>query len=161
MRPRRAHASVPGARHATVGLDWIPLGAGGHCVRFNGRLFEAFVAVCERHPRNDLYDAALVIAVDDKSYTIELAPAFFGKRLNRGVVSTGAVESRLLGWSPLFRAYPGAPTVRSGPDEATSRFHAPTTRTSGADHCFFGKGAVLAHRLARPLAAESDDSQES
>ena len=28
-------------------------------------------------------------------------------------------------------------------------------RRSG--YCFFGKGAVLAHRLARPLVAESDD----
>ena len=26
---------------AAVDLIWIPLGAGGHCVRFNGRVFEA------------------------------------------------------------------------------------------------------------------------
>ena len=27
-------------RRAGVDLYWLPLGAGGHCVRFNGRVFE-------------------------------------------------------------------------------------------------------------------------
>ena len=31
-------------RTAAVDLYWIPLGAGGHCVRFNGRVFEALAA---------------------------------------------------------------------------------------------------------------------
>jgi hypothetical protein len=33
---------------AAVDLYWIPLGAGGHCVRFNGKVYEALVAARER-----------------------------------------------------------------------------------------------------------------
>jgi hypothetical protein len=32
------------SRTAAVDLYWIPLGAGGHSVRFNGRVFEAIEA---------------------------------------------------------------------------------------------------------------------
>jgi hypothetical protein len=88
---------------ASVDLYWIPLGAGGHSVRFNGRLFEAIVAACERRPRRDLYHAALVVSLDGERYVVELAPAFGGRRATRGVVHTGAVGSRHLGWSSLFR----------------------------------------------------------
>jgi hypothetical protein len=34
-------------------------------------------------------------------------------------------------------------------------------RRAGEHSCFLAKGAVLAHRLARPLAAESDESEHS
>ena len=44
------------ARTATVELYWIPLGAGGHCVRFNGRVFEAIEAACQHRPRRDLME---------------------------------------------------------------------------------------------------------
>lgn len=53
-------------RSGSVDLYWLPLGAGGRCVRINGRVFEAVVARHER--RNcDLYhspgwDAGLVVA---------------------------------------------------------------------------------------------------
>jgi len=33
---------------ASVMLYWLPLGAGGHSVRWNGRIFEALVARHER-----------------------------------------------------------------------------------------------------------------
>ena len=62
------------ARTATVELYWIPLGAGGHYVRFNGRVFEAIEAAYQRRPRCDLYHAALVVELDGDRYTIELAP---------------------------------------------------------------------------------------
>jgi hypothetical protein len=45
---------------AAVDLYWIPLGAGGHYVRLNGRVYEAVVAACAHRPRCDLYHAALV-----------------------------------------------------------------------------------------------------
>ena len=43
------------------GLDlyWLPLGAGGHSVRFNGRVYEALVATIEQRRRCDLYHSAL------------------------------------------------------------------------------------------------------
>jgi hypothetical protein len=91
------------ARFASVDLYWIPLGAGGHSVRFNGRLFEAIAAAREHRPRRDLYHAALLVSIERERYVVELAPAFGGSGVDRGVVRTGAVGTRLLGWSPLFR----------------------------------------------------------
>ena len=35
-----------------------------------------------------------------------------------------------------------------------------TTESAGRDSCFLAKEQSLAHRLARPLAAEPDDAQE-
>ena len=46
---------------AAADLYWIPLGAGGHSVRFNGRVFEAVAAARQHRPRCDLYHAALVV----------------------------------------------------------------------------------------------------
>jgi hypothetical protein len=82
-----------------VDLYWIPLGAGGHFVRFNGRVYEALVAARDHRPRRDLYHAALVA----DRYAIEVAPAWDRDEPNRGVVATGAVGSRLLGRSKWFR----------------------------------------------------------
>jgi hypothetical protein len=88
---------------AAVDLYWIPLGAGGHSVRLNGIVFEALVAAWEHRPRRDIYHAALLVSVDGERYAVELAPALDRSRRDRGVVRTGAVGSRLLGWSALFR----------------------------------------------------------
>ena len=33
-----------------VDLYWLPLGAGGHSVRWNGRVFEAVVSRLQRRP---------------------------------------------------------------------------------------------------------------
>jgi hypothetical protein len=91
------------ATTAAVELYWIPLGAGGHCVRFNGRVFEAISARRARRPRYDLYHAALVVDLDDDRYTIEIAPSPDADETSRGVVGTGAVGSGLLGRLRLFR----------------------------------------------------------
>ena len=90
-------------RTAAVELYWIPLGAGGHCVRFNGRVFEAVHAAFRHRPRRDLYHAALVVECDGERYTIELAPSPDADEASRGVVGTGAVGSRHIGWLRLFR----------------------------------------------------------
>jgi hypothetical protein len=88
---------------AAVELYWIPLGAGGHSVRFSGRVFEAIAAV-RRHRRPcDLYHAALVVEVDGDRYTIELAPSPNTDEASRGVVATGTVGSRHAGRLRLFR----------------------------------------------------------
>jgi hypothetical protein len=88
---------------ASVDLYWIPLGAGGHSVRFNGRVFEAIEAARQRRQRCDIYHAALVVELGGDRYTIEVAPSPDADEASRGVVATGAVGSRYLGWWRLFR----------------------------------------------------------
>jgi hypothetical protein len=90
-------------RAAAMDLYWSPLGAGGHCVRFSGRVFEAIEAARQNRQRCDLYHAALVVELDGGRYTIELAPSPDADEESRGVVATGAVGSRHLGWLRLFR----------------------------------------------------------
>jgi hypothetical protein len=91
------------SRTAAADLSWIPLGAGGHCVRLNGRVFEAIEAARQHRHRCDLYHAALVVELDGDRYTIEVAPSPDADEAHRGVVATGAVGSRHAGWLRLFR----------------------------------------------------------
>jgi hypothetical protein len=86
-----------------VDLFWLPLGAGGHSVRLNGRVYEAIVAAVERRGRFDLYHSALEVRVPEGRYVIEMTPVVGGGSGDRGVVAEGAVGSRLLGGSRLFR----------------------------------------------------------
>jgi hypothetical protein len=88
---------------AAVDLFWIPLGAGGHSVRFNGRVFEAIAAARDHRARCDLYHAALVVELDGVLHTIEIAPSPDAGEASRGVVGTGAVGSRHLGRLRIFR----------------------------------------------------------
>ena len=88
---------------AAVDLYWIPLGAGGHFVRFNGRVFEALAAARRHRQRRDLYHAALVVELDGARHTIELAPSPNADEASRGVVATGPVGSRWAGRFRLFR----------------------------------------------------------
>jgi hypothetical protein len=92
-------------KHAPAASDlyWIPLGAGGHSVRFNGRVFEAIEAARRHRRRCDLFHAALVVEVDGDRYTIEIAPSPNADGASRGVVGTGAVGSRHAGRLRLFR----------------------------------------------------------
>jgi hypothetical protein len=85
---------MPTSPTAAVDLYWIPLGAGGHCVRFNGRVFEAVQAVLQHRRRDALYHLALVVEFDHEGYTIELAPSPDADLASRGVMATGAVGSR-------------------------------------------------------------------
>ena len=86
-------------------LFWLPLGAGdtSHCVRWNGRIFEAFAAGYEHRERCDLYHSALEIHLDGDRFVIEMAPAWGNKEADRGVVCEGAVGHPLLGRSRFFR----------------------------------------------------------
>jgi hypothetical protein len=95
---------MPSSPPAAVDLYWIPLGAGGHSsVRFNGRVFEAIDAARSHRVRCALFHAALVVAVDDDRYTIEIAPSPDAHEATRGVVATGPVGSRHLRRLRLFR----------------------------------------------------------
>jgi hypothetical protein len=86
-----------------IDLYWLPLGAGGHSVRLNGRVFEALAARIDHRPPCDLYHSALVVRVPEACYVIEQAPAGRCDGTKRGVVSEGAVGSRWAGHLRLFR----------------------------------------------------------
>jgi hypothetical protein len=100
---RRVFEMAMHSSRTAADLYWISLGAGGHCVRFNGRVFEAIEAARQHRQRCDLYHAALVVELDGDRYTIEVAPSPDADEARRGVVATGAVGSRCLGWLRLFR----------------------------------------------------------
>ena len=85
-----------------IDLYWLPLGAGGHSVRWNGRIFEWVAAALERRQRCDLYHSALEVRVPDAVFVIEQAPAW-SDSAERGVVAEGAVGARALGRFKLFR----------------------------------------------------------
>jgi hypothetical protein len=86
-----------------VDLYWLPLGAGGHSVRLNGRVFEAVAARLDRRPPCDLYHSALVVRVPDGAYAIESGPVPDERGEERGVVAGGAVGSRWAGRFRIFR----------------------------------------------------------
>jgi hypothetical protein len=86
-----------------VELYWLPLGAGGHSVRWNGRVFEEVTARLERRPPCDLYHSALDVRVPDGRFVIEQAPVRDGNGAERGVVAEGAVGSARAGRFRIFR----------------------------------------------------------
>jgi hypothetical protein len=90
---------------ASVDLYWLPLGAGDntHCVRTNGRIFEALTAWLEHRDRSDLYHAALEVRLGVDRFTIEMAPVWGIEAPERGAVSEGSVGLRWLGRSRFFR----------------------------------------------------------
>lgn len=57
-------------------MSWVApaLGAGGHSVRLNGKVFEAVAACCARRSRRDLYHSALEVTGRDGRFTIEMTP---------------------------------------------------------------------------------------
>jgi hypothetical protein len=84
-------------------LYWLPLGAGGHSVRLNGRAYEAVVAASHRRRRRDLYHSALVVSVPGGQFVIEQAPIPDGRGRERGVVGEGSVGARWAGRWRIFR----------------------------------------------------------
>jgi hypothetical protein len=88
---------------SSVDLYWLPLGAGGHSVRLNGRLFEAVAARLDGRSACDLYHAALEVRVPEGRFVIEQAPVRDGNGAERGVVAEGAVGSRRAGRFRLCR----------------------------------------------------------
>jgi hypothetical protein len=84
-------------------LYWLPLGAGGHSVRLNGRAYAAVVAAFHRRKRRDLYHSALVVYVADGRFVIEQTPVPDGRGRERGVVGEGSVGSRRARRFRIFR----------------------------------------------------------
>jgi hypothetical protein len=91
-----------GPGSATVDLYWLPLGAGGHSVRLNGRVYEAVLARAERRPARDLYHSALEVRVAAQRFVIEMAPIRDACGEQRGVVAEGPVGTR---WAGRFRVF--------------------------------------------------------
>jgi hypothetical protein len=88
---------------ASVDLYWLPLGAGGHSVRLNGRVFEAVASRLQRRPSYDLYHSALEVRVHEGRFVIEQAPVGRSDGSERGVVSEGAVGSCRASRFRIFR----------------------------------------------------------
>jgi hypothetical protein len=88
---------------AAVDLYWLPLGAGGHFVRLNGRAYEALMSRIARRPAYDLYHSALQVHVPDATFVVEQTPVPDLSGEQRGVVAAGAVGSRWAGRFRIFR----------------------------------------------------------
>jgi len=87
---------MPAELRAAVDLYWLPLGAGGHFVRMNGRIYEALAAWRGKRPRRDLYHSALIVTVPAGEFVIEQAwPIPSGDKRRRGVVAEGSVATRV------------------------------------------------------------------
>jgi hypothetical protein len=88
---------------AAVDLYWLPLGAGGHFVTWNGRVYEAAKARLERRRPLALYHSALQVHLGPDTYVIEQTPEPDLSGESRGVVAEGPVGSRWAGRFRLFR----------------------------------------------------------
>jgi hypothetical protein len=86
-----------------IDVYWLPLGAGGHSVRWNGRIYEAVAALHEHRAAADLYHAALEVWQDDDRYVIEMAPVWNLSACDKGVVCEGPVGAKWLGRYRFFR----------------------------------------------------------
>ena len=87
---------------ASVKLYWLPLGAGGHFVRWNGRLFEWIVARREHRSPCALYHSALEVRIGRHRSVIEMAPVWAGAE-DHGAVQVGPVGAHWLGRSRFFQ----------------------------------------------------------
>jgi hypothetical protein len=93
-----------GAVEASIDLYWLPLGAGGSFVRFNGLVYEAIHARLERRRSLDLYHSALEVRVPEERFVIENCwPIPDTNGAGRGVAVEGPVGSRRLGRFRVFR----------------------------------------------------------
>jgi len=88
---------------SAVDLYWLPLGAGGHFVRLNGRVYESITARLQRRPRRDLYHSALQVELAEATYVIEQTPVPDLSGEGRGVVAEGPVGARWAGRFRIFR----------------------------------------------------------
>lgn len=87
-----------------VDLFWLPLGAGGRVVRWNGRVYEALSARLHGRPVTQLYHSALRITLPDAWWVVEMTPVWAAATdTDRGVVAQGAVGARWAGRSRWFR----------------------------------------------------------
>src|SRR5262245_66530383 len=91
---------------ACVDLYWLPLGAGDHthCVRTNGRIFEAVTVRYERQARCDLYHAALEVGLGAARSVIGRAPGGSRRQPDAGGEGGGPATLAGLGGLGLSRS---------------------------------------------------------
>lgn len=87
---------------AWIDLYWLPLGAGGRCVGWNGRIYERAVAARQRRTPCDLYHSALQIHSGGVTHAVEMGPVW-NVASGRGVLCEGPVGARVLGRFRAFR----------------------------------------------------------
>jgi hypothetical protein len=93
-----------GRADAGIDLYWLPLGAGGRLVRFNGIVYESIHARLECRLPLNLYHSALEVIVPEGRFVIENAwPIPDTDGAARGVAVEGPVGSRRLGCLRAFR----------------------------------------------------------
>ena len=90
------------ATTASLDLYWLPLGAGGHSVKWNGRVYEFVAARLARRRALDLYHSALEARVPEGRFVIEQAPVPDCDGAARGVAAEGPVGFR---WASRFRIF--------------------------------------------------------
>ena len=92
-----------GLAGAWIDLYWLPLGAGGHFVRWNGRVYEWLAARLEHRAALDLYHCGLMLRLGDITYAVEMGPVWNIPDGDRGVLCEGPVGLRWLGRFSAFR----------------------------------------------------------
>ena len=91
------------AENAAIDLYWLPLGAGGHSVRFNGRVYECSAALAGRRRACALYHSALEVRIATARFVVEMTPVRDARGEQRGVVAEGPVGSNWAGRFRIFR----------------------------------------------------------
>jgi hypothetical protein len=86
-----------------VDLFWLPLGAGGHFVRWNGRIYERWSAWRDNRAPADLYHCGLMVCLHGTRYAVEMGPVWNVSDPGRGVIVEGPVGARSLGRLRAFR----------------------------------------------------------
>ncbi|WP_019875296.1 hypothetical protein [Sporichthya polymorpha] len=86
-----------------IDLYWLPLGAGGHVVRWNGRVYEHLQARREHRPPGEIHHAALDVTAAGTRTVIEMAPVWNCAAPDRGTVVVGPVGAAVLGRFRMFR----------------------------------------------------------
>jgi hypothetical protein len=86
-----------------VDLYWLPLGAGGVVVRWNGRLYEAYLARRQHRAARALFHSALEVNLAGRRHVVEMAPVWNLRERERGVAVEGPVCAPVLGRLRAFR----------------------------------------------------------
>ena len=149
LRPSAARTGMTGpmASPSVAGIDlyWLPLGAGGHSVRLNGKVFEALAAWLGRRDRCDLYHSALEVYVPEGRFVIEQAPAWRRRlrtrrrrrglrRGTRGRTASACSATRSgAGGTGSSRTSKRRSRALAGSATIRSRQAAPRARATGAD----------------------------
>lgn len=136
-----------------VDLYWIPLGAGGHVVRWTGHAYERLSA--RRHHRKalDLYHSGLLVNSAGITYAIEMGPVWNVRAGDRGVVVEGPVGARWLGRAQVFRYEIRCWAGGTFPD-ISEAVDSPMTTTRDPDRA---ERVLAAVRAAPPLTWGRDE----